>query len=93
MRKSFSSRYGSGERVILPSLSILRINSYVPSVDFQVPTSSEYLGLPSGFCFDLQLIENNNINNNAIKDTILALDLTNEFTVIFVIFHFLPPLI
>ena len=39
---------------------------------FQVPTRSEYLG---GFCFGLQLIENNNINN-AIKDIILALDLT-----------------
>ena len=51
-------------------------------MDFQVPTRSEYLG---GFCFGLQLIENNNINNNVIKnalkellikDTILALDLT-----------------
>ena len=41
---------------------------------FQVPTSSS-LECSFGFCFDLQLIENNNINN-AIKDTILALDLT-----------------
>ena len=59
---------------------MLRIYSSVPSVDFQVPSSSEYLG----FCFALQLIENNNINNAIknvlkellIKDTILALDLT-----------------
>ena len=42
---------------------------------FQVPTSSS-LECSFGFCFGLQLIENNNINNNAIKDTILALDLT-----------------
>ena len=53
----------------MPELSIVKIKS----PNFQVPTSSEYLGV--GFCFDLQLIENNNINN-AIKDIILALDLT-----------------
>ena len=58
---------------------------------FQVPSISKTLyNTFLGFSFDLQLIENNNINN-AIKDTILALDLTNEFTVVFVIFHFLPP--
>ena len=50
---------------------------------FQVPTSSS-LECSFGFCFDLQLIENNNINNAIknvlkellIKNTILALDLT-----------------
>ena len=60
-------------KIKLPSLSILSINSYPLYADFQVPTSSEYLGV--GFCFGLQLIENNNINN-VIKDIILALDLT-----------------
>ena len=40
---------------------------------FQVPTRSSLEGV--GFCFGLQLIDNNNINN-AIKDTILALNLT-----------------
>ena len=43
---------------------------------FQVPSISETLyNTFLGFSFDLQLIKNNNINN-AIKDTILALDLT-----------------
>ena len=28
-----------------------------------------------GFCFGLQLIENNNINNNTIKNTILGIEL------------------
>ena len=47
------------------------------SVLFQVPSISETLyNTFLGFSFDLQLIENNIINNNAIKDTILALDLT-----------------
>ena len=59
-------------------------------MNFQVPIRSSLEGF--GSCFGLQLIKNNNINN-VIKDIILALDLTNEFTVIFVIFHFLPPLI
>ncbi|WP_277871464.1 hypothetical protein [Brachyspira aalborgi] len=40
----------------------------------------------------MQLIENNSINdNNMIKDTILGIELNNEFTVVFFIFHFLPP--
>ena len=73
----------------LSTVKVIKYNNLIDEVasegvvsDSQVPTSSEYLGV--GFCFDLQLIENNNINNaikNAlkellIKDTILALDLT-----------------
>ena len=40
----------------------------------QIPVSSA-LECPSGFCFGLQLIENNNINNNTIKDIILGIEL------------------
>ena len=60
----------------MPPLSILKLKSPFPfpSELFQVPTSSA-LECPSGFCFDLQLIENNNINNNTIKDTILGIEL------------------
>lgn len=46
----------------------------------------------SGFCLDLQLIENNNMSNTIlkellIKDTILGFALLNVYTV----FHFLSP--
>ena len=42
----------------------------------QVPSISESLyNTFLGFSFDLQLIENNNINNNAIKDIILGIEL------------------
>ena len=58
----------------LPALSILKVILPTPLSQTQVPTSSS-LECSFGFCLGLQLIENNNINN-AIKDTILALDLT-----------------
>ena len=56
----------------------------------QVPSISEtlYNTLGFGSSVDLQLIENNNINNNAIKDIILGIELNNIFTVNFAIFHF-----
>ena len=42
----------------------------------QVPSISETLyDTFLGFSLDLQLIENNNINNNAIKDIILGIEL------------------
>ena len=55
----------------------------------QVPSISETLyDTFLGFSLDLQLIENNNINNNAIKDIILGIELNYKFTVAFFIFHF-----
>ena len=42
----------------------------------QVPSISETLyDTFLGFSFDLQLTKNNNINNNAIKDIILGIEL------------------
>ena len=43
---------------------------------YQVPTSSDFKSFSvSGSSIELQPIENNNINNNAIKDTILEIEL------------------
>ena len=43
---------------------------------YQVPTSSDFKSfLVSGSSFELQLIENSSINNNAIKDIILGIEL------------------